>query len=97
LRNATQTFQRFMDEVLRGLRLLLRIPGWHPRFLQHPRGAQATSPYPLRPATDARDPSKPGEVRLQCTRGHFPRLQSVRRRFPTNGGTSDPSARLSAS
>jgi hypothetical protein len=27
LRNATQTFQRFMDEVLRGLRLLLRIPG----------------------------------------------------------------------
>jgi len=42
LRNAAQTFQRFMDEILRGVRFLLCLHRRHPGVLSLTGGARAT-------------------------------------------------------
>jgi hypothetical protein len=88
LRNAAQTSHLFMDEVLKGLDFCFPYVATY-SFLQNFRGARATSPNSLRSAPEARDPSVPGEVRLQRTRGQLSQLIDVHRGFPTTGGTSD--------
>jgi hypothetical protein len=83
LRNATQTFQRFMDNILRGLEFCFAYIDDILIFFTHTRGARTPSADTFRPTSDLRHPDQPGEVRIQSIRGHLPRLQSFRRGFPT--------------
>jgi hypothetical protein len=84
LRNAAQTFQRFMDDILLGLDFRLAylddILIFSRSLEEHERKSPAAT---LRPTSEVRD-HQAGEVHLPSTRGHLPRIQGFRRRFPTS-------------
>jgi hypothetical protein len=76
LRNASQTFQRFMNDMLLGLDFCF---AYVDDVLVFSRSHEDHEPYlrAIRQASDVRDPDKPGKVRLQSIPGHLPRLQGV--------------------
>jgi hypothetical protein len=71
LQNSDQTFQRFMDDILRGLDFcLISFSPDHSRNTSDIYGL-SSSGFRLR------YPDQPGEVFLQSIRGYLPRLQGV--------------------
>jgi hypothetical protein len=96
LRNAAQTFQRFIDGILRGFDFCfgyLDVILIFSRTLEEHEQHLRTLFYRLQRYGILVNPVKC----LQGIRGHLPQLQSVRRGFPTTGGTSGPSKGLPAS
>jgi hypothetical protein len=77
-----------------GTRLMFRLLGRHHSILPLTRRAQATPTSASQPTWAVRDPKQTSEICLSSIRGHLPRLQGARRRFPTTGRTNGPSPGL---
>jgi hypothetical protein len=94
LRSAAQTFQSFMDDILRGLDFCFAylddILVFSRSLEEHEQHLRVLSNQPQ----EIRDHYQPGEVRYPSTLRHLPGLQGGRRRFPTSGRTTDPSLGL---
>ncbi|XP_029162610.1 uncharacterized protein LOC114934135 [Nylanderia fulva] len=78
LRNAAQTFQRFIDEVLRGL-VLLRVRRRHPGRIGIGGKASRLSENSVQASTRIRGDYQPREVRVRAGEGGVPRIRGFRR------------------
>jgi len=73
LRNATQTFQRFIDEI----RLLLRLQRRYPGFLKFATGALANLQDNLHPAAGLRDPAQTRKMHFSGRGSYIPRVKNL--------------------
>jgi hypothetical protein len=89
LRNTGQTFQRFMDDILRGLNFCSAYFYYILVFSHSLEEHDA-----LQRASAIRNPDQLGEVCFPSIRGYLPRLQGVRRGFPTARKSSGSSPGL---
>jgi hypothetical protein len=94
LRNTAQTFQPFIDNILRGLDFCLAYLN---NILVFSRTLEEHEHRALFDRLQRYGILVIPAKCLQGIRGHLPRLQSVRRGFPTTEGMSGPSAGLLAS